>query len=292
MKFRSEKEKTVAAAKHLKEEFLKLLTVVYYVVSAADVGLFKLCINWFLNSARLTTPQVQQHLEELDTIPTSLGILNFLVRNNFLGYLNYKLLKEFQPMLAMSEELKKHDDSVGSEELKKNIEKYDRKHDEFIHSVSFNCIIDVFKEYPDLAPASHIGLPEFKIHLRDPWKDKYVYEWTEFFESHLTWPPYLFITEVSKCSIILTYAVLPIFVSSIVKDLTNPKVLREMEEIGVNVHLSKDLLKINSLMSKPATINYPKEEEKQTALSKQLSSSDGCVHVLGIKEHSSLTVNN
>ena len=47
-------------------------------------------------------------------------------------------------------------------------------------------------------------------------------------------------------------------------------------------------------MSKPAIIkqDYPKEEEKQTALSKQLSFSDGCVHVLGIKEHSYLTVNN
>ena len=113
-------------------------------------------------------------------------------------------------------------------------------------------------------------------------------------QNSLTWPPYLFVTEVSKSSIILTYAVLPIFVSSVVRYLTNPEVLRELEEIGVNVQLSKELLEINSLMSKPATIkqDYPKEEEKQTALSKQLSSSDGCVHVLGIKEHSSLTVNN
>ena len=292
MKFRSEKEKAVAAAKHLKEEFLKLLTVAYLVVSAADVGLFKVCVTWFLKSARLTTPQVQQHLVELSAIPTSLGILIYLVSNNFIGYLNYKLLKEFQTMLAKSEELKNHVEIVGSKELKKHIEIYDTKHDEFIHSVSFNCIIDVFKEYPDLAPASHIGLPEFKIHLRDPWKDKYVYEWTEFFESHLTWPPYLFVTEVSKSSIILTYAVLPIFITSVVRDLTNPEVLRELEDIGINVQLSKELLEINSLISKPATINYHKEEEKQKQWSKQLSSSDECLHVLGIEEHGSISVNN
>ena len=186
---------------------------------------------------------------------------------------------------------------VGSKKLQKLkacIEKYDTKHDEFILSVNFNTIIEVFKEYPALAPVSHIGLPEFKIHLKSPWKNKRVYEWTEFFESHLTWPPYLFVTEVSKSSIILTYAVLPIFVSSVVKDLTNPEVLRELEEIGINIQLSKELLEINSLMSKPAIIkqDYTKEEEKQTALSKQLSSSDGCIHVLGIKEESSSTVNN
>ena len=163
LKFRSEKKKAVAAAKHLK--FFKLLTVAYLVVSAADVGLMKVCVTWFLNSARLTTPQVQQHLVELNTIPTSLGILIYLVSNKFIGYLNYKLLKEFQTMLAKSEELKKHVETVGSKELKTDIEIYERKHDEFIHSVSFNCIIDIFKEYPDLAPASHIGLPESKSTL-------------------------------------------------------------------------------------------------------------------------------
>ena len=186
---------------------------------------------------------------------------------------------------------------VGSKSLQKLkacIEKYDTKHDEFILSVNFNTIIEVFKEYPALAPVSHIGLPEFKIHLKSPWKNKRVYEWTEFFESHLTWPPYLFVTEVSKSSIILTYAVLPIFISSVVRDLKTPEVLRELEEIGISIQLSKELLEINGLMSKPTTIkqHYPKEEEKQTALTKQLSSSDGCVHVLGIKEHGSLTVNN
>ena len=180
------------------------------------------------------------------------------------------------------------------QKLKACIEKYDTKHDEFILSVNFNTIIEVFKEYPSLAPVSHIGLPEFKIHLKSPWKNKRVYEWTEFFESHLTWPPYLFVTEVSKSSIILTYAVLPIFVSSVVKGLTNPEVLRELEEIGVNIQLSKELLEMTSLMSKPAKVKqgYSKEEEKQTALSKQLSSSDGCLHVLGIKEHSSSVVSN
>ena len=290
----NDKEKAVSGAKHLKQEFKTLLIVAYHVNTAVDVGLFKLCVNYFFSSENQTTPHIQEQLTELDTIPTSLGVLNFLVRNNFIGYLNYKLLKEFQTMLAKSEELKKHVEIVGSKELKTDIEIYERKHDEFILSVNFNTIIEVFKEYPALAPVSHIGLPEFKIHLKSPWKNKRVYEWTEFFESHLTWPPYLFVTEVSKSSIILTYAVLPIFVSSVVRDLTNPEVLRELEEIGINVQLSKELLEINSLMSKPATIkqDYHKEEEKQTALSKQLSSSDGCVHVLGIKEHSSLMVNN
>ena len=290
----NEKEKVVSGAKHLQKEFKKLLIVAYHVISAVDVGLFKLCVNYFFSSEKQTTPQILEQLTELDAIPTSLGVLNFVVRNNFIGYLNYKLLKEFQSMVYMaeSEELG-NIELVGSKKLKAGIEKHDTKHDEFMLSVNFNTIIEVFKEYPALAPVSHIGLPEFKIHLKSPWKNKRVYEWTEFFESHLTWPPYLFVTKVSKSSIILTYAVLPIFVSSVVRDLTNLKLLRDLEEIGINVQLSRELLEMNGLMSKPATIkhDYHEEEEKQTALSKQLSSSDGCLHVLRIKEESTLMVN-
>ena len=291
---RSDKEKAVSAAKHLKEEFLKLLTVAYLVVSATDVGLFKVCVTWFLNSARLTTSQIEQHHLELDAITTSLGILSFLVKKHFIGYLNYKLLKEFQTMLQKSEQVKQHVELVGSEELKTDIEEYDRKHDEFIHSVSFNTIIEVFKQYPDLAPASHIGLPEFKIHLDTPWRNKRVYEWTEFFELRLSWPSFLNVTEVSMNSIVFTYAVLPVFVSSVVRDLTNPEVLKEFEEIGVKVQLSKELLEMNDRISKPSTNKQesPNEVEKHRTLSKQLSFSDGCVHVLGLKELSSLTVNN
>ena len=206
----NDKEKAVSGAIHLQEEFKKLLIIAYHVISAVDVGLFKLCVNCFFSSEKQTTPQIKEQLTELDTIPTSLGVLNFLVRNNFIGYLNYKLLKEFQTMVYMAEGEELDDvELVGSKKLQKLkacIEKYYTKHDEFILSVNFNTIIEVFKEYPSLAPVSHIGLPEFKIHLKSPWKNKRVYEWTEFFESHLTWPPYLSVTEVSKSACAYTLA--------------------------------------------------------------------------------------
>ena len=255
---------------------MKLLTVAYYVVSGADVGLFKLCVNWFFNSERQTTPHIQQQLKEVDTIPTSLGILNFLVRNNFIGYLNYKLLKEFQKM-------------VGNKELKEHIDKYETKHDEFLLSVNFNTIIEVFNLYPTLAPASHIGLPEFEIHLEAPWNDKRIFEWTEFFEMRSSWPPYLFVTGVLRMCIVLTYAVLPIFISSVVRDLTNPEILRELEDNGVKVQLSKELLGMNTRMSKVAT-NEENDVDKRTILSNQLSFSDGGIHTLGIRECTSSMV--
>ena len=174
----NDKEKAVSGAKHLQKEFKKLLIVAYRVISAVDVGLFKLFVNYFFSSEKQTTPQIQEQLTELNTIPASLGVLNFLVRNNFIGYLNYKLLKEFQSMIHIveSEELDdvKFQYSKKLQKLKTAIEKNDTNLDEFILSVNFNTIIEVFKEYPSLAPVSHIGLPEFKIHLKSPWKNKRV----------------------------------------------------------------------------------------------------------------------
>ena len=257
-----DKEQSVSAARSLKDEFLELLKVVLDVVSTADVDLFKLCVNWFFNSERQTTPLIEQQLKELDAIPTSPGVLNCLVRKNFIGYLNYKLLKVFQKM-------------VDSEELKKRIELYEIKHDEFIHSVSFNTIIEVFKQHLALAPASHIGLPEFEIYLETPWNGKLVYEWTEFFEMRLSWPRDLFVIEVSRMCIVFTYAVLPIFISSVVRDRTDPEVLRELEKAGVKVQLSKELVEMNDRISETVTnkVGISTVVAKSANFSDQLSSS-------------------
>ena len=276
-----DKEKAITGAKNLKNEFKKLLKVAHHVVSAADVGLFTLCVNWFFNSERQTTPQIQQHLTELDKMPTSWGILNYLVRNNFIGYLNYNLLKEFKGLVT------------ESADWSQNIDLYERKHDEFIQSVSFNTLIEVFQQYLNLAPVSYIGLPEFEIHLQKPWNNKRVYQWTEFFEMYSDWSPCLLVTSVSRKCFVITYAVFPIFVSCVVKDLTNPEVLREFKENGVEIKLSKQLLEMNSMISKGVTIEEDfKTAKKRIVLCKQLSSSDGNVHLLRTTEYISLKVNN
>ena len=275
------KQQAISAAKNLKYEFLQLMRVACDVVRATDADLLRLSVNLFFSTEiRQITPLIDQQLKEMDEISTGPKVLNCLVRKNFIGYLNYRLLKEFQKM-------------VDSRELKECIDRYETYHDAFLLSISFNTLIEVFNQCPTLAPVSHIGLPEFEIHLEAPWNGKDVYKWKEFFELRPSWPPYLFVTGVSRMCIILTYAVLPIFVSSVVRDLTNPEVLRKLEENGAKVQLSKELLEINDRISKPATNKQDSsnEKDKHTALSKQFSSSEGCVHMLGSKEHSCLMVN-
>jgi len=132
----------------------------------------------------------------------------------------------------------------------------------------------VFQQYPTLAPVSHIGLPEFEIHLQEPWNDKLVYQWTEFFEKYSDWSPYLLVTNISRKCFVFTYAVFPIFVPSVVRSLTDPEILRELEENGIKVELSDELLEMNRMISIAVKNEEDfKEAEKQIARPpKQLSS--------------------
>ena len=203
-------------------------------MNGVDTGILKLHLNWFVSAEKQNTPPVQEHLDKLESLLTPQSILNYLINKNFIGYLNYELLKVFQKV-------------VQSDELQFKITKYEEHHDEFLRLANFNIIIDVFKQHPKLAPASPIGLPEFKIRLDTPWNDRNIYSWNELVEKQFNWPSHIYIVSISRNCIILTYSVLPFFAPAVVRDLTNPDALALLESQGVSVvELSNDLLKLGT----------------------------------------------
>ena len=220
----------VVEAEKLKQEFEELLIVILKSLVGVDLDNLKLRITWFFNAAGVNTPEVQAIVDELQSIPTPQIVLNFLISRNIIGYLNYQLIKAFQK-------------AVKNDEVKAKIEKYEEKHDAFLYHFSFNAIIEAFKTYPDLAPVSTIGLPKFTVQLKDPWEGKRVYQWKEVLDRMFTWSPHLIVVSLKKKCIVLTYAVLPFIISSVVQDLENPSIIKQLEIEGVSVELSSDLLK-------------------------------------------------
>ena len=156
----------IVEAGNLKQDFEELLVAILDAVGGVDLDHLKLRISWFFNTEGFITADVQAILHQLQSLASPRDVLNFLITRNFIGYLNYELTKAFQK-------------AVKSEQLKAKIEEYEQKHDAFLHHFSFNAIIEAFRQHPDLAPVSVIGLPKFAVRLETPWKGRSVYNWKD-----------------------------------------------------------------------------------------------------------------
>ena len=126
--------------------------------------------------------------------------------------------------------------------MKARIEEYEEKHNAFLRQFSLKAIADAFKECPTLAPYCVSGLPRLTITLNDMWEGKSAYKWKELYQKLLTSPSGFIIVKIERNCIVLTYAILPFFTSSIVKDLEDSFLLKQLEVEGVSVRLSSDLL--------------------------------------------------
>ena len=227
----SDQANVVSAAKKLKEEFEDLLLLVKRSVSDIDLENFRLRLTWSLSSKKQNTPAVQEHLDNLEKLSTAPAVLNYLISRNFIGYLNYELLKVFQK-------------EVQSDELQSSIKQYEQNYDAFLRLANFSTIVDTIKQHDELAPASPIGLPEFTVRLESPWENKSVFSWKELLYKKFKWPNHINIVAISRNCIIVTYSVLPFFAPAVVRDLTNQEVLALLKYQGVRIELSPDLLKL------------------------------------------------
>ena len=206
----------------LQEMFEDIIVSTTKAIEDVDVKNLRARISWFLNCKKESELATEDYLIKLESIANPEGVLNFLVRNEFIGWLNYELIKVFQKV-------------AKNEKLNNDINQYERRHIDFLQ-VKFKDIVQLFRRRPDLAPKFPVGLPKLQIWLDKPWENKSMYEWKEFLQKRFNWPPDLMIKTISKNCIILTYAVLPFFVPSVVRDLSDPHVLTELESEGVSVH--------------------------------------------------------
>ena len=181
----------VVEAMNLQRAFEELLVAILQSLGEVDLKNLKLRISWFFNAEGQITAEIQAILDELLSKTTPEDVLYFLITRKFIGYLNYELLNTFQR-------------SVNSKEMTAAIEKYETKHNAFLQSFTFNTIIEAFKQYPKLAPASDVGLPKLTIKLNKTWEGKTSYEWEEFFQNSFTGPPQLIISSIERKCIVLT----------------------------------------------------------------------------------------
>ena len=185
-------------------------------------------INSYFKDERIVNEMIETHLSRIEDYVEPSAILNYLYRHEFIGYINYALVKEVQEV-------------VKSRLLDKHIEEYEKDYQSFLQ-LALKDIHAAFKKCPDLEPNYPVGLPKLTIHLESDWDGRSMYEWKELFERRFTWPKKLNIVKISENCIIITCAVWPKFAEDVLRDLTDPKVIADLKKEGVTIDISPQLL--------------------------------------------------
>ena len=152
---------------HLKFNFEELLILVSTLIRNEDAGKLKMHVSIFLSSEAHLSSAIKEFLQRLDSITTAVGVLNFMVRNDCVGYMNYESLKIFKRV-------------IRSPRLDSAVQQYEQKLNALLKQFTFKTLVNLLEKHPELLPVTHIGLPKLKIHLKNPWSNKSVYSWRDF----------------------------------------------------------------------------------------------------------------
>ena len=150
------------------------------------------------------------------------SFFDFLSNYDFIGYLNYKLLKKLAKLVNDDKEIKRH------------FFDYEKEYAKLLASTSFEDLIPLFEEQSDSSPTAPLGLPYISFHLERPWLLNMVYTWVSTF-GEFSWSEDAFLKQLRKNCVIVTYAILPCVLDDVMRDLNNPVILKNLQDKGVTV---------------------------------------------------------
>ena len=223
---------TVSAAERLRECFDMLMYSVIMIASRGRVNLawLKLKISLHLQNTRENTPDVQDHLIKLEERPSPESVVTFLVNKNFLGYLNFDLLKAFKQ-------------AISDEVFSKKFQDYQSKHNSFIRN-NFQFIVKAFRQNPEISPASIIGLPKMTVKLTTPWESKSLYQWKEIVGNIVEWGEYIIIKDIDINCVLITYQIMPFILPRIIQDLTDDVIIDRFRAVGATFTIPPDVMEM------------------------------------------------
>ena len=169
----------------------------------------------------LRYPQSVTYLAEVKKLTTSSDILLFLKTHGFIGYQNYELLAYMVRCLWKE-----------NQKIVAQMENYIKKYKEFEQELSISQLEEINHE-ENLRPTVPSGLPEFSLRTNG---DTNANQWRDYL-GKFPWAIYIFLKSLIPGSVIMTYVALPCVVSDVLRDLTDPVILRELESMGVTVVL-------------------------------------------------------
>ena len=177
-----------------------------------------------------TSPDVQDHLTELQKCSNPVQVVTFLIDKNFLGYLNFYLLKPFKEV-------------ISNEGFGKKCQDYQSKHNLFVKN-NFQFIVKAFRQNPEISPASVIGLPKMTVELTTPWESKSLYQWKEIVSKIVEWGEYIIIKDIDINCVLITYQIMPFILPRIIQDLTDDVIINKFRAVGATFTIPPDVMEM------------------------------------------------
>ncbi|XP_019850967.1 PREDICTED: uncharacterized protein LOC109581353 [Amphimedon queenslandica] len=220
-----EEEDLTVQALQLEEKYRQLLQLIQQLSQKANVEIVKNQLIDILQGKCLNQSHgISSYLELIDKIENMDEVFKFLVKNRFVGYLNYYLLKEFSSKVICGD---------GYEMAKAEVVEYEKHYCQFIEKPAFCQLIEVFDENPQLNPGTVVGLPIVVISLSKEWKTqnkKDLNEWLPFLEEN----KHLLQSIGYKC-ILITYAIFPVHLLKVMRFLSNEEQMERLKENGITI---------------------------------------------------------
>ena len=149
------------------------------------------------------------------------SFFQFLSKHDFIGYLNYKLLKKLSQL-------------VDDNNVNQHFVEYEKEYAKLLSAASFQDFIPLFEKQSDLSPTAPLGLPYISFRLERPWLLTSVYTWVSTF-GKFSWSYYALLKELRENCIIITYAILPCALDDVMRDVKDPVILKKLKDEGVTV---------------------------------------------------------
>ena len=216
--------KLASKARSLKMKFYSLLSAIEESSDQKNIEKFKFHVQILLTGAH-KCPQLTttiHYLNEVKQLTTSSDILLYLKTHGFISYQNYELLQYIVGSFL------KDDLQVVAQ-----MDEYIKKYEDFEEDLSLSQLEEICHE-EDLHPRAPSGLPEFSLRTNG---DTNTRQWRKTYSETFPWSDHTLLKDINPGSIIMTYVALPCIVSDVLRDLTDPVILSELESIGVTVVL-------------------------------------------------------
>ena len=181
-----------------------------------------------LSQSHFSSEEMEMYTAKLERVNDMKDLLAFLLNHHFISYINYALLRKISRLV---------DDSNISNQF----EQYEQKCTALFKKASIKDIMEMFRQYPDLKPLTAIGLPHIVLQLKKYWHLKPVHTWNTTVVK-FPWSDSCLLHNIKKNCVLITYAILPSALPAVLKDLRDPAVLKELEDIGVTVVQLPDVL--------------------------------------------------